>query len=748
MQVFVLRYVKLAFYSLPGKIDTEQVNRLIFKYIIKKIKYMQKTLFIALAIGVSACCGKSNTAGNPEWRESHKGVWTTQTGTPENYNLLNASAAIPRTEALNAKNGREFPIDRSKIESISQNGKTYLRFPLDKEEEIYGLGLNFQSINQRGRILRLHTDHYGGSDNGRTHAAVPFFVSSKGYGVLINTTRYIDVYVGTGVRLKSENPAIPQDRNTDPSWNSQPYSDNLEILVPAEGVEMVMFAGKDMLDVVSRFNLYCGGGFIPPKWGLGFWHRTPTLFSDKDVKAEAAAFAERGFPLDVVGLEPGWHSKAYPCSFEWDKGRFPDAKGFISDLATQNIKVNLWVNPYVAPGTDLFEATKPYHGSHTVWCGAVPDYTIPEARTAFKEHIRKHQLDLGVSGYKMDEVDGFDFWLWPDVAQFPSGKDGEQMRSTYSNLVMSVIDEAYREQNKRTYGLVRAVNAGGVRFPYVIYNDNYSHRDFITAVGNSGFIGVQWTPEVRASRSDEEWLRRMQSTCLSPIAMINAWADGTKPWSFPAVYEECRKAALLRMQLLPYLYSIYAEYYLNGTPPFRAMALENGFNGKTRKVRGKLDATENPYEMVTVHEVKDQYMAGDNIIVAPVFAGQTTRDVVLPKGKWYDFYTGQLAGEDEIITLPIVPTTPIPLFVRDGGIVPTIPAVRQTSEWIAGQPLEIRVYGTAPGTFNLYDDDGNSYDYEKGKYSVKTLTTDGKAEDIKTDGGWSYTTIAWKKAGQ
>lgn len=709
---------------------------------------MKKVSLFALALGLYACCSAPNNSGNPKWEEQYSGVWKSEVGTPEQYNLLNASNSHPREEALGSKSEEQFPLDNSKIEYISKNGRTYLRFPLDKEEQIYGLGLNFQSINQRGRIIRLHTDHYAGSDNGRTHAAVPFFVSSKGYGVLINTARYVDVYVGTGVRLKSENPATAQDRNSDPSWNPQPYSDNLEILIPAEGVEMILFAGESMLDVVSKFNLFCGGGFVPPKWGLGFWHRTPTLFTDKDVISEADAFAQRGFPLDVIGLEPGWHSKAYPCSFEWDKGRFPDAKGFISTMDSNNIKVNLWANPYAAPNTDLYRATEPYHGSHTVWCGAVPDYTIPEARAAFKEHIKKHQLDLGVSGYKIDEVDGYDFWLWPDVAQFPSGKDGEQMRSTYSNLVMDVIDEAFREKNTRTYGLVRGVNAGGVRFPYVIYNDNYSHQDFITAVGNSGFIGVNWTPEVRASRSEEEWLRRMQSTCLAPIAMINAWADGTKPWSFPSVYEDCLVAASLRMQLLPYLYSIYADYYLTGTPPFRAMVLDTAFNGQTRRIKGALDATDNPYEMVKVEEVKDQYMAGNNIIVAPIFAGQTSREVVLPKGKWYDFYTGKLAGDGEIITLQVSSTSPIPLFVRDGGIIPMIPAIRQTAEWTNGLPLEVRIYGSAAGSFNMYDDDGHSYNYEKGQYTIKKMATDCSIEDIKTNGGWSYTDIKWVQMGK
>ena len=93
--------------------------------------------------------------------------------------------------------------------------------------------------------------------------------------------------------------------------------------------------------------------------------------------------------------------------------------------------------------------------------------------------------------------------------------------------------ELYRKKNLRTYGLVRASNAGATSFPYVIYNDYYSHPDFITALINSSFIGVLWTPEVRGSATAEEWLRRMQTVCFSPLAMLNAWSDGTKPWSFP-----------------------------------------------------------------------------------------------------------------------------------------------------------------------------------------------------------------------
>ena len=109
-------------------------------------------------------------------------------------------------------------------------------------------------------------------------------------------------------------------------------------------------------------------------------------------------------------------------------------------------------------------------------------------------------------------------------------------------------------------------NAGAVSFPYVIYNDYYNHEDFITALINSGYAGVLWTPEARASKTGEEWLRRFQTVIFSPMAMINAWSSGTKPWSYPEVAEQVKQLALLRMQMMPYWYTEFAKYHFEGTP--------------------------------------------------------------------------------------------------------------------------------------------------------------------------------------
>ena len=654
------------------------------------------------------------------WSEVAPGVWKGIAGTPEKYDLLKASGAQANAVALEKMTKTVFPLSQTDITGEILDGNTYLRFPLQKEEQLYGFGLNFQTVHQRGKILQLHVDHYGGKDNGRTHAPTPFYVSSNGYGVFINSARYITVYAGTGVQKNSKNPPVEKDRNTDRTWSSRPYSDAVEILVPAAGVEVYVFAGPTVLNAVQRFNLFNGGGVLPPRWGLGFTQRVKSLYTAEEVEKEANDFKEKGFPLDFIGLEPGWQSKAYPGTFDWDSKRYPQPKEFVKKMMDNGIRLNLWINPYISKDAKFYKLIEPYTASHTVWTGAIPDFNKQEARDIFFKQLKSSQVDIGISGYKIDEVDGYDHYLWPDVAKFPSQISAEQMRQTYGLLCQRYTAEIFHQKNQRTFGLVRGSNAGAVSMPYVIYNDYYNHEDFITALINSGFAGVLWTPEVRASKTAEEWLRRFQSNVFSPLAMINAWSSGTKPWSYPEVAGQVKQFALLRMQMMPYWYSSFAQYHFEGIPPFRSMALEPGFKQEIKKDTVNTNLEENPYAEATSKEIKDQYMAGEYLLVAPMFTGQTSRKVILPKGKWYDFYTGEYAGNGEIVNV-----TPgldkIPVYVKDGAIIPMMAARLQAPRAGEKVDLEIRYYGEKPGRYFLYDDDGETFNYEKGEYSWREL---------------------------
>jgi alpha-D-xyloside xylohydrolase len=662
------------------------------------------------------------------------GVWKASVGEPQVFDLLKAAGVPPRLDALKKLGEQPFPAAMADCAAEEKDGQVYLRFPLEETEQLYGLGLNFKGVDQRGHVLNLHVDHFGSSDNGRTHAPVPFYVSDRGYGVFVNSAQYIRVYAGTGVRKDSPHPPQAYDRNTDPKWVSQPVTDGVEMLVPANGTEIYVFAGPTAMEAVQRFNLYCGGGVLPPKWGLGFTQRLPTLSNEADVRKEADSFALHGFPVDFFGLEPGWQSKSYPCTFEWDKGRFPDPARFTREMLDRGIRLNLWLNPYLSPASSLYDSMKFLSGSHTVWNGLVPDFNLPAAVRLYRHLFETQHLDIGISGYKIDEIDGYDDWLWPDVARFPSGISGEQMRQVFGLECQRQTFSWFHSRNKRTYGLARGSNGGGSSFPYVLYDDYYDHRDFITALCSSSFIGVLWTPEVRVSSSAEEWLRRMQSVCFSPMAMINAWNDGTQPWTYPAVWEQVKAVAMLRMRLFPYLYTTFAQYYFEGKPPIRAMQLVAGFSGTGSQ------------------NVSDQFMLGDNLLVAPLFTGEQKRKVYLPKGKWYDFYTGRLVGDGGVIESQS-DSDHIPLYVRDGGIIPMIPPVLHTPSGNTPLPLELRCYGEKPASYALYDDDGVSFDYEKGDFRWYSLAT---SKDAK--GAWQgrvagkgpmgqYSSVSWRFMG-
>lgn len=175
---------------------------------------MKKFLCFFFVFSVNILSAQTNLSFAP----IAPGVWKATIGKPDKLNFYTVAGVQPKTDALTAIEQVNFPLPKNEIKASVVDGKVYLHFPLDKTEKIFGLGLNFKTVEQRGRIMRLHMDHFGGADNGRNHAPVPFYVSTNGYGVLINVARYIDVWVGTAVEKDSKNPPVVRDRNTDKNW--------------------------------------------------------------------------------------------------------------------------------------------------------------------------------------------------------------------------------------------------------------------------------------------------------------------------------------------------------------------------------------------------------------------------------------------------------------------------------------------------------------------------------------------------
>jgi len=648
------------------------------------------------------------------WQDEAIGIWRTCIGEQDDFNPLAVAGIKPRHDALKTLPKAVFPFDPAEITAEHINGNLVLRFPLDAAESLFGLGLQLMRINHRGRTRSLRVNSDPRQDTGETHAPVPFLVSSKGYGILVNSARILTFYCGSTVRKDCKIPPKIRER-FDPDWEVTPTAYEIEIVIPGDAADIFIFGGKTALEVVQRYNLYCGGGTLPPRWGLGFWYRPSAQWDDEQVTQLACELREKEYPCDVIGLESSWHSWAYPTTFDWNPDKFPQPEKFLKKLKAEGFEVNLWENVYISPESSLYTQLEPYAATHTVWGGLAPDYSLPEVQKIFLNNQRSH-AEIGVSGFKIDEVDGSELtansWMYPAQAQFPSGRTGEEMRQVYGLLLQKMTGDMFKAQNRRTYGMVRASNAGASALPYVLYSDLYDHREFIRGLINASFSGLLWTPEVRDADTAEEWVRRMQTTCFSPLAVINAWESLFTPWEFSDVAPIIKDLMNLRMRLIPYLYSAFARYHFEGIPPFRAMALE--FGGTLAQQNGKQQQT--AYGIATELSLDDQYMMGDSLLVAPLFVGEQWRDIVLPEGDWYDFDTGNHYAGGQTIRI-YAALDKVPVFARGGAIIPLMPVMQHVPSADTPLHFEVRHYGAHHGHFRLYDDDGETFAYESGDYN-------------------------------
>jgi alpha-D-xyloside xylohydrolase len=606
-------------------------------------------------------------------------------------------------------------------------------------ELIYGFGLQLLSFSQRGKKKTIRVNADPKVDTGDSHAPVPFYVTTRGYGLLVDSARHVEFYCGDARPKPTHSvPAASGAVNTPDMTRKLALQDPGEITIEvprAKGVDVYLFAGPSMREAVQRYNLFSGGGLVPPEWGLGFWYRAEQHGDAGEIKKLATEFRDRKIPCDVIGLEPGWQTHAYSCSFAWDAARFPQPGQFVQELGSQGFQVNLWEHAFTHPSSPLFDSLLPYSGDYGVWGGLVPDFAGQKARDVFGDYHGRTLVDIGISGFKLDECDNSDFtggWSFPDFSRFPSGVDGEQMHAVFGLRYQQAVWHEYKKRSRATYNLVRSSGALAAPYPFVLYSDLYGHRDFVRALVNSGFAGLLWCPEVRDAKNTEDLVRRLETVVFSPLAMVNAWYIKNPPWKqidrvknnagelandWQSLEARCREIIGWRMQLVPYLLSAFETYAQNGTAPFRALILDHP-------------------EDSTLADVDDEYIVGDRMIVAPLFAGESERKITLPDGKWCDFWTGTLVREK---TFSVPGTTKnIPVFVRNGAVLPMAEIGPH-----AGSPesrrLTVKVYG-----------DG-SLPWQGGGAAGARITLEwdqnSKKGSVRQEGEAKYTIAGWEQVG-
>lgn len=619
-----------------------------------------------------------------------------------------------------------------------------LEFPVEEKEKLYGLGLQLKSFLQNGKRKILRTNADATADTGDSHAPVPFYVSTAGYGILIDSAVNIEFDMGAARKRKAEeqyditsSEEIVKD-NIQELYEETQRGRKVSVFLNGENsAAFYCFAGSTILEVVEKYNLFCGGGCLPPVWGLGNLYRCYTRADQKMVEERMEEFADEGIPISMIGLEPGWHSHSYSCSFKWCHERFPDPAALIRKAQQYQMRLNIWEQAYVHPEADFYSRILPFSGDYEVWGGAVPDFAMEQACDIYGKR-QGELIEEGIAAVKLDECDGSDYtggWFFPDFSNFPSGLSGEEERNMYGALIMRCIKKQYDQKNLRTYSQIRANYSYGSSMPFVLYSDLYDHQDFIRGICNMGFCGLLWSPEVRQCNSKEELLHRVQTVIFSPLSLINAWMIPNPPWKQYDREKNLRNELLegdiltyrvkellqLRNRLIPYLYSAFYRYYKDGTPPFRAMVLDYP-------------------EDFRIWECCDSYIVGEDMLVSPILTGQTEKDIYLPEGKWYNFWTGEYVEGGKYYRWS---SEEIPVFMKDGGILPLLRNEKIPEEGEVWE-LDVLLYGDTGKEFFLIEDDGISNDYQKGL--IKEICLRREGNQIYMENSVKYQIASVKKA--
>lgn len=551
-------------------------------------------------------------------------VEITETDTTLIYQSGSLKAVIDKTP--NAYKMAFYEGDKFLTESSFRNlahmknqktGKSYMTEQLlvDVDEYIYGLGERFTPFVKNGQIVEMWNED-GGTASEITYKNIPFYVTNKGYGVLL-------------------------DNEGDAAYEiASEKVERIQFSVEGERLDYYMISGGSPMGTVEKYTELTGKPALPPAWSFGLWLTTSftTNYDEQTTSGFIQGMADRDIPLQVFHFDCYWMDAYEWCNFTWDPKVFPDPEGMLKRYHEKGLKICVWINPYIGQKSCLFKEgmekgylVKKTDGS--VWQSdlwqpgmALVDFTNPDAATWYQEKL-KVLLDMGVDCFKTDFGERIPV---KDIAYF-DGSDPVKMHNYYTYLynqaVFSLLEQVRGEGEAVLFA--RSATVGGQKFPahwggdcsasYVSMAETL-RGGLSLSLGGFGF----WSHDISGfeqTASPDIYKRWCQFGLLSSHSRLHGSDSYRVPWLFDE--EACvilKEFVNLKCRLMPYLYQQAVHSHTKGTPLLRPMMLD--------------------YPEDRACDTLDrQYMFGSSLLVAPIFKESGEVDYYLPKGTWVNLIT-------------------------------------------------------------------------------------------------------------
>lgn len=528
-------------------------------------------------------------------------------------------------------------------------------FSLSPEEKIFGCGESFTRFDKRGQKVILWTDDANGVQNETMYKPIPFYMSSRGYGLFMHTSSPITCDFGR-------------------------YFGGVTSLMLGDDVaDIFVFLGKPK-DILDEYTTLTGKSPMPPLWSFGFWMSRITYFSEAEGRKVAELLRKYRVPADVIHFDTGWFGVDWRNDYKFAPDRFPHPEKMISDLKKEGFHISLWQLPYFTPRNSLFPeiiekglAVKDKKGN-IPYEDAILDFSNPETVTWYQDKIAG-LLEMGVGAIKVDFGEAA-----PHTGLYHSGKTGFYEHNLYPLRYNKAVGDITWKIHGEHIMWARSTWAGSQRYPVHWGGDAANTNTAMAATLRGGLsLGLCgfsfWSHDIGGfvKKTPEDIYRRW-----TPFGMLSSHtrshgAPPKEPWDYSDSFLNAfRLADDMRYQLMPYIYSQAKNCSEKGLPMVRALFVEY---------------PDDPGSW----NIDDQYMFGSDMLVAPLFEEVSKRDVYLPPGQWIDYQTGNVysAGWHLIQAGKI----PIIMLIKNGSVIPHIKLAQSTlqMDW---SKLDLVVFAT------------------------------------------------------